>query len=68
MAGKVASQIAAITSMNLRNIGERTTASVVALVSIAGVVMVLIGVLSIAAGFRAVLDQSGQRRCRDRPA
>jgi putative ABC transport system permease protein len=60
MAGNVASQIAAITSMNLRNIRERTTPSLVALVSIAGVVMVLIGVLSIAAGFRAVLDQSGQ--------
>ncbi len=46
--------------MNLRNITERTTSSVVALVGIAGVVTVLIGVLSIAAGFRAVLDQSGQ--------
>ena len=68
MAGKVASQIAAITSMNLRNITERTTASVVALVGIAGVVMVLIGVLSIAAGFRAVLDQSGPGGRRDRPA
>jgi len=60
MAGNVASQIAAITSMNLRNVAERLTASVVALVGIAGVVTVLIGVLSIAAGFRAVLDQSGQ--------
>jgi putative ABC transport system permease protein len=54
-------QITAITSMNLRNIGERTASTVVALVSIAGVVLVLIGVLSIAAGFRAVLDQAGQR-------
>ena len=34
MTGKVASQIVAITSMNLRNIRERTTASVGALVSI----------------------------------
>ena len=60
MAGNVASQISAITSMNLRNVAERATSSVVALVGIAGVVTVLIGVLSIAAGFRAVLDQSGQ--------
>ena len=54
-------QISAITSMNLRNVGERTASTVVALVSIAGVVIVLIGVLSIAAGFRAVLDQAGQK-------
>lgn len=59
MAGNVTTQIAAITSMNLRNIAERITSSVVALVGIAGVVTVLIGVLSIAAGFRAVLDLSG---------
>ncbi|HTJ20389.1 MAG TPA: ABC transporter permease [Steroidobacteraceae bacterium] len=54
-------QISAITSMNLRNISERLTSSVVALVGIAGVVMVLIGVLSISAGFRAVLTLSGAR-------
>lgn len=59
MAGNVTTQIAAITSMNLRNIAERIASSVVALVGIAGVVTVLIGVLSIAAGFRAVLDLSG---------
>ena len=60
MSGKVTTQISAITSMNLRNVTERTASTVVALVSIAGVVIVLIGVLSIAAGFRAVLDQAGQ--------
>jgi len=54
-------QIAAITSMNLRNVSQRMTSSVVALVGIAGVVMVLIGVLSISAGFRAVLTLSGAR-------
>jgi putative ABC transport system permease protein len=59
MAGHVAQQIAAITAMNLRNVAERLTSSIVALVGIAGVVTVLIGVLSIAAGFRAVLDLSG---------
>lgn len=52
-------QIAAVTSTNLRNMSQRAASSVVALVGIAGVVMVLIGVLSIAAGFRAVLTQSG---------
>ena len=54
-----ASQIAAVTAMNLRSIRERVTSSIVALVGIAGVVTVLIGVLSIGEGFRAVLDQSG---------
>ncbi|HEY5807039.1 MAG TPA: ABC transporter permease [Povalibacter sp.] len=54
-----ASQIVAVTALNLSNIRERFTSSVVALVGIAGVVMVLIGVLSIGEGFRAVLDQSG---------
>ena len=54
-------QISAITSMNLRSVRERTASTLVALVSIAGVVIVLIGVLSIAAGFRAVLDQAGQK-------
>jgi putative ABC transport system permease protein len=59
MSGNVTTLIAAVTAMNVRNIRERLTSSVVALVGIAGVVTVLIGVLSIAAGFRAVLDLSG---------
>jgi putative ABC transport system permease protein len=58
MAGTIP-QIAAVTALNLSNIRERFASSVVALVGIAGVVMVLIGVLSIGEGFRAVLDQSG---------
>lgn len=61
MAGSAMTQITAITSMNLRNVSERLTSSLVALVGIAGVVMVLIGVLSISAGFRAVLTLSGAR-------
>jgi putative ABC transport system permease protein len=61
MAGSAMTQISAITSMNLRNVSQRLTSSVVALVGIAGVVMVLIGVLSISAGFRAVLTLSGAR-------
>jgi putative ABC transport system permease protein len=52
-------QIGAITSMNLRNMSQRMASSIVALVGIAGVVTVLIGVLSIAEGFRAVLEISG---------
>lgn len=61
MTGSAMTQITAITSMNLRNVSQRLTSSVVALVGIAGVVMVLIGVLSISAGFRAVLTLSGAR-------
>jgi putative ABC transport system permease protein len=61
MAGSAMTQVVAITSMNLRNVSERLTSSIVALVGIAGVVMVLIGVLSISAGFRAVLTLSGAR-------
>ena len=53
------SQITAVTALNLSNLRERLTPSIVALVGIAGVVIVLIGVLSIGEGFRAVLDQSG---------
>jgi putative ABC transport system permease protein len=52
-------QIGAITSMNLRNMSQRAASSIVALVGIAGVVTVLIGMLSIAEGFRAVLEISG---------
>jgi putative ABC transport system permease protein len=52
-------QAAAVTAMNLRSLGERKNASLVAIVGIAGVVAVLIGIFSISAGFNAVLDQSG---------
>ncbi|WP_116810231.1 ABC transporter permease [Steroidobacter cummioxidans] len=52
-------QIGAITSMNVRNMSQRAASSIVALIGIAGVVTVLIGVLSIAEGFKAVLEISG---------
>lgn len=52
-------QVVAVTMMNLRNIPERMGSSLVALVGIAGVVLVVTGVLSIAEGFRAVLNQAG---------
>lgn len=53
------SQAVAVTALNVRNMRERITSSIVALVGITGVVTVLIGVLSISEGFRAVLDLSG---------
>lgn len=59
MASNALAQMVEVTSMNLRNMSERASSSLVALVGIAGVVTVLIGVLSISEGFRAVLDQSG---------
>lgn len=55
------SQIFAITLMNLRNIGERRAASIVAIIGIAGVVAILVGVLSMREGFRAALDLSGAK-------
>lgn len=58
MSGAV-SQVMAVTALNLRNMRERLTSSIVALVGITGVVTVLIGVLSISEGFRAVLDLAG---------
>lgn len=54
-----ASQTIAVTALNVRNMRERLTSSIVALVGITGVVTVLIGVLSISEGFRAVLDLAG---------
>ena len=54
-----ASQAATITAMNVRNMRERFASSIVALIGIAGVVTVLVGVLSIREGFRAALDYSG---------
>jgi putative ABC transport system permease protein len=59
MAINALAQIGAITSMNLRNMPQRAASSIVALIGIAGVVTVLIGVLSIAEGFRSVLEISG---------
>jgi putative ABC transport system permease protein len=52
-------QVAAVTAMNLRSLPERKASTIVALVGIAGVVAVLVGVLAIREGFRQVLDLSG---------
>jgi len=59
MSNHVLQQAGTITAMNIRNMSARLASSIVALIGIAGVVTVLVGVLSIREGFRAVLDQSG---------
>jgi putative ABC transport system permease protein len=53
------SQIFAITATSIRSIGERRSSSLVAVVGIGGVVLVLVGVLSLRQGFLSVLDFSG---------
>jgi len=52
-------QIAAVTVFNLRTIPERRGSAVAAAVGIGGVAAVLVGVLSIAEGFRAAMSVSG---------
>jgi putative ABC transport system permease protein len=52
-------QVAAITLLNLRTVPQRLGSSVVAIVGIAGVVVVLVAVLSIAEGFRAAMQDAG---------
>src|SRR3954464_6169957 len=53
------SQIGAITGMNLRNIPQRWSSSLVAVLGVGGVTLVLVALLSIAAGFRVALEGSG---------
>ena len=55
------SQIITITASNLRSVSERKAASIVAVAGIAGVVAILVGVLSMREGFRATLDQAGAK-------
>ena len=52
-------QTAAVTSLNVRTIPARLGSSAVAIVGIAGVVVVFVSVLSIAAGFSAAMRGSG---------
>ena len=52
-------QTIAVTLLNLRTIPQRLGSSGVAIVGIAGVVIVLVSVLSIAQGFAAAMEQSG---------
>jgi len=58
MANPIA-QVVAVTGMNLRNIPQRWSSSLVAVLGIGGVTLVLIALLSIAAGFKAALEGSG---------
>jgi putative ABC transport system permease protein len=52
-------QTFAVMALNLRTIPQRLSSSAVAIIGIAGVVVVFISVLSIAAGFSAAMRQSG---------
>jgi putative ABC transport system permease protein len=53
------SQTAAVTGVTLRSISQRLGSSVVAIIGIAGVVIVFTAVLSIAEGFRAAMRGTG---------
>jgi putative ABC transport system permease protein len=53
------SQIIAVTGVNLRSIGARLGSSSVAVIGIAGVVLVFVAVLSIAEGVNATMKASG---------
>jgi putative ABC transport system permease protein len=52
-------QTAAVLFLNLRTIPQRLSSSAVAIIGIAGVVVVFVSVLSIAAGFGAAMQGSG---------
>ena len=53
------SQTLAVTALNLRTIPQRFGSSAVAIIGIAGVVVVFVSVLSIAAGFSAAMEGAG---------
>jgi putative ABC transport system permease protein len=53
------SQIIAVTGVNLRSLRQRMGSSAVAIIGIAGVVVVFLGVLSIAEGFKAAMAAVG---------
>ncbi|HKV97229.1 MAG TPA: ABC transporter permease [Gammaproteobacteria bacterium] len=52
-------QLAAVSLMNFRNLGRRLDSSLVAVVGFAGVVLVVVAILSIRAGFHATLTTTG---------
>jgi putative ABC transport system permease protein len=56
------SQTVAVTLVNLRSMPQRTAASVVTTIGIAGVVVVLVSVLSFAQGFRIAMTSAGDSR------
>jgi putative ABC transport system permease protein len=57
--GRFMSQTFAVMALNLRTIPQRFSSSAVAVIGIAGVVVVFVSVLSIAAGFSAAMRESG---------
>jgi putative ABC transport system permease protein len=59
---KTVRQIVAVTAMNLRALPLRITASLVSVIGIAGVVLILVALLSISEGFRRTLELSGSDR------
>jgi putative ABC transport system permease protein len=56
------SQVIAVTGVTFRSIGQRLGSSVVAVIGIAGVVIVFVAVLSIAEGFRQAMRGTGDPR------
>lgn len=56
------SQVIAVTGVTLRSIGQRLGSSVVAVIGIAGVVIVFVAVLSIAEGFQQAMRGTGDPR------
>lgn len=56
---KIIKQIVAVSAMNLRALPLRVTPSLVSVIGIAGVVLILIALLSISEGFRRTLELSG---------
>jgi putative ABC transport system permease protein len=56
------SQIIGVTAMNLRAVPQRAGASAVAVIGIAGVVLIIVAVLSVAQGFRRTLELAGSDR------
>lgn len=59
---KIFRQITAVSAMNLRALPLRVTASLVSVIGIAGVVLILVALLSISEGFRRTLELSGSDR------
>src|SRR5687768_17726051 len=52
-------QTLSVLALNIRTIPQRLSSSAVAIIGIAGVVVVFVSVLSIAAGFNAAMQSSG---------
>src|SRR5215207_8069527 len=56
------SQILAVTVVTLKSISQRLGSSIVAVIGVAGVVIVFTSVLSIAEGFKAAMSEKGDER------